>query len=180
MLYGINQLSCYNSYNHIYEGSAAMILVSSCLAGKACRYDATSCLHAKIGQLAEENNVVMVCPEVMGGLHTPRDPAEIVGGTGADVLTGKAKVITVNGVDVTEQFLRGAQQTLKIAKQHNATLIILKQNSPSCGSKAIYDGSFTGAKIAGEGVTAALLRQNGFTVISEDDEESGSVPFNTV
>lgn len=146
-----------------------MILVSSCLAGKACRYDATACFHSKITHLTKESEAVLVCPEVMGGLSTPRDPAEIVGGTGADVLTGRAKVITVNGEDVTEQFLKGAYQTLKIAKQHNAETVILKQNSPSCGSKAIYDGSFTGAKKAGEGVTAALLRKNGFTVIGEDD-----------
>lgn len=145
-----------------------MLLVSSCLAGKACRYDGTSCLQERIQQLSEDNLAIMVCPEQIGGLPTPREPAEIVGGTGEDVLNGKAEVITKSGANVTKQFISGASKTLEIAKEINPSVIILKENSPSCGSSFIYDGSFAGMKKSGDGVTAALLKKEGFTVISEN------------
>lgn len=146
-----------------------MILVSACLAGKRCRYDGTDCKKQSLFALVEEGKAEVICPEVLGGLPTPREPAEIQGGDGEDVLTGKAKVVDQSGKDVTKQFIEGAYKTLEAAKKLQATKIILKENSPSCGSTNIYDGNFTGEKIAGVGVTAALLRKHGFTVISEHD-----------
>lgn len=146
-----------------------MILVSSCLAGLKVRYNGTHCLDEKVAKLIEENKAVTVCPEVLGGLATPREPAEIIGGDGEDVLDGKAKVMTKSGKDVTEAFLKGAYATLEIAKKVNATLVVLKENSPSCGSTMIYNGEFNGNKIEGNGVTASLLKRNGFKVISEEE-----------
>ncbi|MEH6943706.1 DUF523 domain-containing protein [Bacillus sp. JJ722] len=152
-----------------------MILVSSCLAGISCRYDATHQLQEKIHLLVEQKKAVIACPELLGGFTTPREPAEIVGGTGEDVIHGNAKVISRSGEDVTKQYVEGAYQALAIAQQVQATHIVLKENSPSCGSKKIYNGTFSGEKKAGEGVTTALLRLKGFQVISE--EEFASVNF---
>lgn len=145
-----------------------MILVSSCLAGLKVRYNGTDCLEEKIGKLVEENRAVTVCPELLGGLATPREPAEIVGGDGEDVLEGKAKVIDKTGKDVTEFFINGAYATLETARKYKATMVVLKENSPSCGSSSIYNGEFNGEKIAGNGVTSALLKRNGIQVMSED------------
>lgn len=150
-----------------------MIIVSSCLAGTCCRYDGSHNVRDPIRRLADERKAVLVCPEVSGGCLTPREPAEIVGGTGEDVLAGKARVIDRSGNDVTEPFIKGAYHALEAARKHRAGLIVLKENSPSCGSGMIYDGTFTGSKIPGEGVTAALLRREGFKVISEHDFASG-------
>ncbi|NLY79357.1 MAG: DUF523 domain-containing protein [Lysinibacillus sp.] len=145
-----------------------MILVSACLAGLEVRYDGAHCLHNKIRKLVDENKAVMICPELLGGLSTPREPAEIIGGDGGDVLDGKAKVVDRAGNDVTIQFIKGAYATLEKAKEINATIVVLKENSPSCGSSRIYNGEFKGEKVAGNGVTAALLKRNGFQVISEE------------
>ncbi|WP_203364630.1 DUF523 domain-containing protein [Bacillus sp. REN10] len=146
-----------------------MMLISSCLAGESVRYDGAHCLEQPLRKLVEEGKAVMACPEVMGGLSIPREPAEIIGGDGRDVLTGKAKVVTKSGKDVTEQFISGAYRMLEKAQQVKATAVVLKENSPSCGSHMIYNGEFTGKKMAGDGVTAALLKQYGFRVISEMD-----------
>lgn len=145
-----------------------MILVSSCLVGIEVRYNGTHCLEGRILKLIEENKAIAVCPELLGGLSTPREPAEIVGGDGGDVLDGKAKVVDQLGRDVTEQFLKGAYDTLKKAQEVKATTIILKEYSPSCGSSMIYNGEFKGKKMIGNGVTSALLKRNGFSVISEE------------
>lgn len=145
-----------------------MILVSSCLAGLKVRYDGKDCLYTEIQRLTDEKNAETICPEVVGGLSIPRKPAEIVGGDGYDVLDGKAKVINTSGEDVTAEFLRGAYRALEKAIEVNATLIVLKESSPSCGSSKIYDGCFSGRKIPGNGVTSALLKRNGFKVISEE------------
>ncbi|UUZ80759.1 DUF523 domain-containing protein [Paenibacillus sp. P26] len=145
-----------------------MILVSSCLAGMEVRYNGSHCLHSKINQLVEENKAVTVCPELMGGLSIPREPAEIVGGDGYDVLDGHATVIEKSGKDVTELYIKGAYAALEKAGEVKATLVVLKENSPSCGSSAIYNGQFAGSKMAGSGVTSALLKRNGFKVISEE------------
>lgn len=145
-----------------------MILVSACLAGAEVRYDGGHCLKDIICKLVEDGKAVTVCPEVLGGLSTPREPAEIVGGNGNNVLDGKAKVIDITGRDVTEFFLRGAQVVLEKAKQLEVTAVVLKENSPSCGSIMIYDGDFSGKKIVGNGVTAALLKRNGIRVISDE------------
>ncbi len=145
-----------------------MILVSACLAGLEVRYNGTHCLDFRISKLIEENKAITVCPELLGGFSIPREPAEIIGGTGEDVLDGKAKVIEKSGSDVTDLYIKGAYSTLKKAIDVNATVVVLKENSPSCGSSMIYNGKFIGEKIAGNGVTSALLKRNGLQVISEE------------
>lgn len=145
-----------------------MILVSSCLAGLEVRYNATHCLNSKVRQLVEEKKAITVCPELLGGFSTPREPAEIVGGVGEDVLDGNARVLESSGRDVTDFYIKGAYLTLEKAQEYQATIVVLKENSPSCGSSMIYNGEFQGKKILGNGVTAALLRRNGIRVISEE------------
>lgn len=145
-----------------------MILVSSCLAGMKVRYNGTDCLDEKIQKLLNENQAIAVCPELLGGFSTPREPAEIIGGNGEDVLAGTAKVVDRSGTDVTDMYLKGAYITLAKAQEVSATLVVLKENSPSCGSGMIYNGEFKGKKIAGNGVTTALLRKNGIEVTSEE------------
>lgn len=145
-----------------------MILVSSCLAGLKVRYNGTHSLHTKISKLVEEKKAVTVCPELLGGFHTPREPAEIVGGNGEDVLDGNANVVEKSGQVVTDLYIKGAYATLNMAIKVNAKTVVLKENSPSCGSSMIYNGDFNGEKVTGNGVTTALLRRNGFHVISEE------------
>ena len=146
-----------------------MILVSSCLAGLKVRYNGMHRLNDKILNLIEENKAIAVCPELLGGLSTPREPAEIIGGDGKDVLDGNAKVVDRLGRDVTEQYLKGAYDMLKKAQEVQATAIVLKEYSPSCGSSMIYNGNFNGEKMVGNGVTTALLKRNGYRVISEEN-----------
>ncbi|MDH6374389.1 hypothetical protein CA600_24850 [Paenibacillus sp. VTT E-133280] len=146
-----------------------MILVSSCLAGMKVRYNGTDCLDEKIQKLLNENQAIAVCPELLGGFATPREPAEIIGGNGEDVLAGTAKVVDRSGTDVTDMYLEGAYITLAKAQEVSATMVVLKENSPSCGSSMIYNGEFKGKKIAGNGVTTALLRKNGIEVTSEEN-----------
>lgn len=145
-----------------------MILVSSCLAGLKVRYNGTHSLKKGIAKLVEENKAITICPELLGGFSTPREPAEIIGGNGEDVLNGKAKIIEKSGKDVTELYIKGAYATLNKAKEINATVIVLKEYSPSCGSSMIYNGEFIGKKLEGMGVTSALLKRNGLKVISEE------------
>ncbi|WP_242223938.1 DUF523 domain-containing protein [Bacillus cereus group sp. BfR-BA-01380] len=146
-----------------------MIVISACLAGIACRYDGNDNPIAKIQELLEKEETILICPEVLGGLPTPRMPAEIIGGNGDDVLDGNAKVIDRSGNDVTEIFIAGAYKALDQIKDLNPEYMILKERSPSCGSSVIYTGEFNGQKQDGYGVTTALFRRHGFTVISEDD-----------
>lgn len=146
-----------------------MILISSCLAGLATRYDGGDNYREEIAALLKQGKAVLVCPEQLGGLPTPRPPAEIVGGNGADVLDGKAKVLTHEGVDVTGEFIRGARETLKTAQAVAAKYAVLKESSPSCGSTLIYDGTHSKKKQPGFGVTSALLRRHGVEVYSENN-----------
>ncbi|MHC8516871.1 2-thiouracil desulfurase family protein [Sporosarcina sp. ITBMC105] len=148
-----------------------MILVSSCLAGLQVRYNGTGCLDARIEKLLSDKKAITVCPELLGGFSTPREPAEIVGGDGEDVLDGTARVIEKSGRNVTDLYIKGAQRTVEIAQELGATTIILKEYSPSCGSSMIYNGDFIGEKISGIGVTTALLRRNGLNVVSEKNLE---------
>ncbi|EFF89355.1 LOW QUALITY PROTEIN: conserved hypothetical protein, partial [Streptomyces sp. e14] len=104
------------------------------------------------------------CPEVAGGLPTPRRPAELVGGDGQDVLDGTARVVDDTGRDVTAEFLAGARRALEAARRTGCTEALLMPRSPSCGRGEVYDGSFTGALTRGDGVTAALLERHGITV----------------
>ncbi|MFW1778058.1 DUF523 domain-containing protein [Acinetobacter baumannii] len=148
-----------------------MLLISACLIGEPVRYNGRSCLHTKLKQLFLNKKAHALCPELLGGFSTPRLPAEIVGGTGQDVLDGKAKILDSSGLDVTELYLKGAYRTLDIARQIQATCVVLKENSPSCGSQKIYNGTFQGEKITGVGITTALLQRHGFEVISENEIE---------
>lgn len=144
-------------------------IVSACFAGIHCRYDQNHSRVKSIQEMVEKGEAVPVCPEQLGGLSTPRNPAEIVGGDGVDVLAGKARVVDSQGNDVTEQYLQGAYQTLKIAELIGAKEAILKEKSPSCGSCLIYNGKFQGIKKFGQGVTTALLRKNCIKVRSEEE-----------
>lgn len=146
-----------------------MIVVSSCLAGLKVRYNGSDSLDNRIKRLIVEGKAVTVCPELLGGFSTPREPAEIIGGDGDDVLNGQAKVVDILGRDVTELYIKGAYITLTKAQELGATMIILKEYSPSCGSAMIYNGEFKGKKSNGVGVTTALLRRNGLKVISEEN-----------
>ena len=144
------------------------VLVSRCLLGHRVRYDGGA--RGPYGQLArwqDEGRIIALCPEVAGGLPTPRAPAEIPGGQGLDVLNGKAPVMTSEGEDVTAAFMDGAQQALALVNRHGIRIAILKANSPSCGNVQTYDGSFSGVKVEGQGVTAALLAGAGVQVFSE-------------
>ncbi|MBC1496789.1 DUF523 domain-containing protein [Listeria welshimeri] len=144
-----------------------MIAVSACLAGIACRYDGKDKEITKIKQMVENGEAIPFCPEVIGGLLTPRNPAEIVGGDGDDVWLNRAKVMDNQGIDVTEEYKYGASLTLAKLKEHGITQIIMKEKSPSCGSCAIYDGTFSGKIKDGTGVAAALFQMNGIKIISE-------------
>jgi uncharacterized protein YbbK (DUF523 family) len=144
------------------------VLVSACLLGQPVRYDGRASGHPDLLQRWQgEGRVVPLCPEVAGGLATPRPPAEIPGGQGGDVLGGQARVLTVAGEDVSEAFLAGARVALELVRRHGIRVAVLKSGSPSCGNRHTYDGSFTGVKVAGEGVTTALLRREGVQVFSE-------------
>ncbi|KFX70704.1 purine nucleoside phosphorylase [Pseudomonas taeanensis MS-3] len=146
------------------------ILVSRCLLGHRVRYDGGA--HGPFDLLERwqaEGRVVALCPEVAGGLPTPRAPAEISGGQGVQVLDGQLAVMTVDGEDVSAAFLAGAEQALTLVERHGIRLALLKARSPSCGNRENYDGSFTGVRVAGEGVTAALLRRAGVRVFNEDE-----------
>lgn len=142
-----------------------MIVISACLVGCDCRYDGGSKLVEELQAMVQRGEAVFVCPEQLGGLSTPRPPARIRSGTGADVIAGQATVRTNADVDVTEQFVKGAHEALKMAQLVNAKEAILKERSPSCGSSKIYGDH---GLIEGHGVTAALLEQHGIKVYSEE------------
>lgn len=139
----------------------AKIIVSGCLLGIDCRYKGDSKVCEKILSLAEKHTLICVCPEQMGGLATPRPPAEQKDG----------KVFTQDGADVTNQYRKGAEAVLKMALLNHADFAILKARSPSCGSGIVYDGTFTGTRVPGDGVCAALLKENGIPVYTEEELE---------
>jgi uncharacterized protein YbbK (DUF523 family) len=147
-----------------------MKLISACLLGLRCSWSGDDRYrNNRAVELAKLETLIPVCPEQMGGLPTPRLPQEIRGGTGDDVLNNKCRVINKNGQDVTAEFIKGAEETLKIAQQLNIKEFIAKSRSPSCGCGQIYDGTFSGNLIDGDGVTTALLRRNGLIIIPEED-----------
>ena len=137
------------------------ILVSSCLLGEPVRYDGKSkpLLHKLLELWLQQGRIISFCPEVAGGLPTPRAAAEI---------NSDGRVLNAAALDVTEQFNLGAQQALLRCVHNQISFALLKEGSPSCGRNRIYDGSHRGIKIAGMGVTAKLLEQNGIRVFSED------------
>ncbi len=136
-----------------------MDIVSACLCGINCKYDGNSNLNHELQKRVIEGELLPVCPEVLGGLPIPRTPCEIRNG----------KVFTKDGREVTGQFWDGAYRTLEIARAAGAKKAFLKQRSPSCGCGKVYDGTFSGEIISGDGITAALLKQNGITVLTEED-----------
>jgi len=142
-----------------------MRAISACLLGLACRYDGAqlpSCRTFK----ASDSKLIPLCPEQLGGLSTPRPKAQITGGDGYDVLDGKARVVTECSSDVTAQFIRGAEETLRLCRKLGIEEVILKSKSPSCGVGKIYHGE---TLVDGDGVTTALLRRNGLRVIRHPD-----------
>ncbi|NRP71412.1 hypothetical protein ILFOPFJJ_02298 [Ensifer psoraleae] len=152
----------------------AKILVSACLMGHAVRYDGASkpLSHPAIDRWREEGRLVTICPEMSAGMPVPRPPAEIEHGqVGADVLSGKARVVERTGRDVTDEFVQAAENALALALDTGCRFALLIDGSPSCGSGFIYDGRFSGARHPGMGVTAALLRQNGIEVYSDSEIE---------
>lgn len=146
-----------------------MYIISACLAGIHCRYDNNDNGIDKIKDMIKNQPSIVVCPEQIGGLTTPRPAAEISGGDGNDVLEGKAKVMSKEGQDVTAEYVKGAEEALEIAKQYDVTKAILKSRSPSCGCGHIYDGTFSEKKIDGDGVLAALFKKNGIEVVTEEE-----------
>ena len=135
------------------------ILVSACLLGINCKYTGGNNYNEKVIEYLKDKEVIPICPEIMGGLPTPRIASEIKDG----------KVYSKEGVDVTNEFQKGAQETLKLAKLLGAKKALLKAKSPSCGYKKIYDGTFTDTLIDGNGITADLLLKNGIEIITEKD-----------
>lgn len=142
-----------------------MILVSACLAGFPCRWDGKSKADPRVIDLVKTGKAIPVCPEQLGGLPTPRQPAERKGD----------QVFTRNGTDVTNQFQRGADIVLAIAQDFQCGKVILKARSPSCGKAIIYDGSFSGTMTQGNGVTTELLMQHGIEVYTEEDMNESSI-----
>lgn len=135
------------------------IIMSACLAGENCKYSGGNNLIEDdyIRDLIKRDKVILVCPEVLGGLCTPRPPAEII----------KGRVINKEGVDVTREYVRGAKLTLSIANDSDIVLCLMKERSPSCGVHAIYDGTFSDVKIPGSGICSAMLKNAGYDVYSE-------------
>jgi len=145
-----------------------MIVVSACLAGISCRFDGNAKPCEEVINLVKQKKAVPACPECMAGLKLPRPPAEICGGDGRDVLTGRAEVYNKDKVCVTEDFIKGAEKFVAFVKKHNAPYVMLKSKSPSCGVSTIYDGSFSGSLRKGCGVACALLEQSGIRVVEVD------------
>lgn len=136
-----------------------MILVSACLLGENCKYSGGSNHREAVCRFLEGKDYISFCPEQAGGLPTPRLPSERRGD----------RVVSRDGEDVTEAFCLGAERAMEACREHGVTLAILKQGSPSCGSRYIYDGTFSGTKIPGQGVTAQLLGENGIQIIGEEE-----------
>lgn len=135
------------------------ILISACLCGCNCKYNGKNNLINELDELKERYHLIYICPETSGGLKSPRDPAEIIG----------SKVLLKNGEDVTTNFLLGARKSLEKCLRYDCKVAILKESSPSCGVSSIYDGTFSGKKIKGNGLTTRLLLENGIKVYSEND-----------
>jgi uncharacterized protein YbbK (DUF523 family) len=145
-------------------------IISACLLGVKCAWDGQDIYKSdKAIELLNSEMLMPVCPEQLGGLKTPRAAQEIQGGSGEGVLDGKCKVLNIDGEDVTQKFINGAEETLKIVKLFHIQEFIGKSRSPSCGCGQIYDGTFSRLLIDGDGVTTALLKRNGIRVIAEED-----------
>lgn len=144
-----------------------MILVSACLAGLCCRYDGRDNGVEWVRDLVTKGQALPFCPEQMGGLATPREPSEIC----RKLFGDERRVVSRNGQDLTEAFLRGAREGMKLVEQAGVSCAVLKERSPSCGVRKVYNGSFNGVLVPGEGITAELFRWAGLAVFSEEEEE---------
>lgn len=133
------------------------LLISACLCGQNTKYNGKNNLIDRIEELKNHFELILICPEVMGGLSTPRNPSEIIGN----------KVVSNQGKDVTMEFTKGASQAKKIALDQKIKYALLKEASPSCGVHQIYDGTFNGIKILGQGLTTKLLLEQGILVFNE-------------
>lgn len=151
-----------------------MIIISACLIGVNCRYDGGNCIDETILSLIFKSRYIPLCPEQLGGLSTPRLPSYIVTGSGEDVLNGKSKVLNSSGEDVTEQFIRGARETVKIARRLKIDTAIMKEYSPSCGVSLIRRN---GEDTKGTGVTSSLLSSEGIHIISSEKPDKKDVRF---
>jgi uncharacterized protein YbbK (DUF523 family) len=147
-----------------------MYIISACLCGVNCKYNGQNNLNERCLKLFRDGKAVLVCPEQLGGLQTPRNPVEL-NNRASQVVEGDGNALNNKGEDVTKQFLNGAYETLKIARELGATKAILKEGSPSCGANFVYDGTFTGNKIKGKGITAYILEKEGINVLSDEDLE---------
>jgi len=145
-----------------------MILVSACLCGVNCKYDGGNNFNEFLYQKLKEGKLIPICPEQLGGMTTPRFPSEIIG-SAKDVLKGKGQVVNIKGEDVTKFFIKGAYETLNIAKAFNCKAAILKSKSPSCGKGYVYDGTFSNKLKEGNGITVEFLLKNGVEVVDEKD-----------
>lgn len=139
-----------------------MIIISACLCGCNCKYNGENNKNEQCIKLLREGKAVIICPEQLGGMTTPRKPSEILNNDNIIVKNNEEE-------DVTKFFIKGAEESLNIAKLVNAKIAILKDGSPSCGSEHIYDGTFSGNKIKGMGITARLFTENGIKVYSENN-----------
>lgn len=140
-----------------------MIFVSACLMGDNCKYNGGNNYNSKVAEFLKDKEYIKICPEMSGGLSIPRNPAEIVNSHG-----GK-RVLSSDGRDVTENFIKGAENTLRLAEKYNPELIIFKAKSPSCGKGEVYDGTFSKTLTKGNGITAELLLRKGYKVITEKE-----------
>ena len=146
-----------------------MKIISACLLGINCMYNGANSLDQRVLAYLSEEQFIAVYPEQLGGLPTPRDACEIQGQSGEYVLDGCCRVLSKYGKDLTDFFIKGAQETLDIALKNHVDEAILRHNSPSCGCGSTYDGTFSHSFIRGDGVTTALLRRNGIKAISEEN-----------
>ena len=146
-----------------------MRVVSACLCGINCKYNGANNVHELFINELRKGQILPLCPEQLGGLPTPRAACEIMDGSGEDVLAGKAKVIDIDGEDLSGFFIKGAQECLALMQQAGIDEAILQRRSPSCGVGKIYDGSFSGHLVDGDGVTAALLKKHGIKVWNDED-----------
>lgn len=152
--------------NSSQRSKESVIVASACLTGVRCRYDGGHRLDDKVVAISEKEKLIPLCPEQLGGLPIPRPPAEIVGGDGDDVLDGRARVVDEKGKDITEEFLKGSRESLRITKSVGAKKAIMKEKSPSCG---IHKIDRDGILVSGKGVLTALLLREGIKVISNEE-----------
>ncbi|MDL2267603.1 DUF523 domain-containing protein [Desulfovibrio sp. OttesenSCG-928-G15] len=141
------------------------VLISACLCGQACRYDGRTAAREDCVRLAKAGIALPVCPELLGGLPVPRAPCEISGG----------RVLTAVGLDCTAAFEKGAQAALALARKHGIRQAVLKERSPSCGTSLVYDGSFAGNLVPGQGMCTALFRRSGVQVYAEESVEADAI-----